>query len=169
MRLSTRIGLGLVPLGLSLACASADITTPLGTGPLTRESLQGTWLETTQHEGKAVILGPCDASVRQVTLEEDKLTVAWGQDASEYTVQEVRTSPMVLELQVVDKYSEPKALSTISVRRTKQGLVWTIADSTLETVPESSPLPRFKECCGSTEQDPIPHRIAVVPADQPCP
>lgn len=169
MRLSSLAVLGLASLALSLACASADITTPLGTGPLTREALEGTWLETTQHEGKNVILEPCDASVRQVTLEGDRLAVAWGQDASEYTVKEVRTSPMVLELQVVDKYSEPPAQSTVSIRRTGRGLAWTIADSTLETVPESSPLPRFKECCGSTEQDPMPHRTAVVPADKPCP
>jgi hypothetical protein len=147
-----------------LACTLADLSLE---GTLTRPELTGTWLEVSQHQGKPVILEPCDAGVRSVQLKGDLLVVGWGQEATEYTVRSVEGDGDTLEIEVLAQGADTP--QTLTARKTAQGLRWTVEGSPFDTVPESSPLPRMKECCASTPEDPVPHSVSVIPQGQVCP
>jgi hypothetical protein len=168
MRSSLRLLIGLVPLASALACATADVAME---GILTRVDLAGHWIEVSEHQGKAMILAPCDASVRSIRLRGDVLEVGWGQEATEYTVRSARAAGEMLELEVTAQGSGDA--QTVQARRTPRGVLWKLEDSEFDTVqsegPAATKLPRMKECCASTEADPVPHRVSVVPQDEACP
>jgi hypothetical protein len=156
-------------VALALACATADVALE---GTLTRPDLAGTWLEVSEHQGKAVILAPCDAAVRTIRLQGDTLEVGWGQEATQYSVRAAKVSGESLELEVLAQGADTP--QTVTVRRTGRGMLWKVEDSQFDTVldgsgPTTSPLPRMKECCASTEADPVPHSVSVIPHDQTCP
>lgn len=132
--------------------------------------LEGTWTRVFEHGGREVIYtSMCAAEVPHIDVSPRSITVHSGQESVSSEVTAITSDADKLTLSVSREYVEP---STLTVRRASGVWVWEgpeVDGGTWRTAIKVDAFPQKKQCCASSEEDPVEIEYAVVDANADCP